>query len=188
MNTLEFYEKNGDHYFERTKKIDMKKTRDKFLSYIPNKGYILDVGCGSGRDSKAFLEQDYRVLSIDGSQKMVELSSLYTGQITKLVDLNTFSMDCLFDGIWASAILLHFSKPELKKIIKQLKNSLKTGGVIFASFKYGVKERIEDNRFFQDFDEFTILELFNGPVCNLWVESSLNPGDSTKWINIIQQK
>ena len=38
---------------------------------------ILDFGCGSGRDSKYFLEKGYTVRAIDGSEKLCELASKY---------------------------------------------------------------------------------------------------------------
>lgn len=55
-NTLDYYNKNAKLYFEQTVEGDLKENYNKFLSRIPSGSYILDFGCGSGRDSKYFIE------------------------------------------------------------------------------------------------------------------------------------
>ena len=40
-----------------TKSVEFHSVQDKFLSYLSDGSYILDFGCGSGRDSKYFLEK-----------------------------------------------------------------------------------------------------------------------------------
>ena len=68
-NTLDYYNKNAKLYFEQTVEGDLKENYDKFLSKIAKKSYILDFGCGSGRDSKYFMEKGYKVKAIDNRSK-----------------------------------------------------------------------------------------------------------------------
>ena len=49
--------------------------RDKFESYVIDGGRILDAGCGSGRDSRAFKHHGYSVVAIDASREMCRLAS-----------------------------------------------------------------------------------------------------------------
>ncbi len=39
----------------------------------------MDCGCGSGRDTKYFLEKGYEVTAIDGSEELCKKASVYTG-------------------------------------------------------------------------------------------------------------
>ncbi|MDN5332320.1 MAG: hypothetical protein PWP45_1545 [Tepidanaerobacteraceae bacterium] len=36
-----------------------------FLKWLPKGTKILDLGCGSGRDTKYFLENGYEVIAVD---------------------------------------------------------------------------------------------------------------------------
>ena len=51
MNTLDYYNKNSEEYFNSTLNVDMTNTYKPFLKLVPKDGKILDLGCGSGRDS-----------------------------------------------------------------------------------------------------------------------------------------
>ena len=72
-NTLEYYNKNAKIYCEQTLEGNMQENYDKFLQHLPSNAYILDFGCGSGRDSKYFIEKGYKVKAIDGSIEMCKL-------------------------------------------------------------------------------------------------------------------
>ena len=48
-----------------------------------------------------------------------------------------------FDGVWASASLLHVAQNKLQLTFQNLINSLKPGGILFASFKSGGNEQKE---------------------------------------------
>ena len=64
-NTLEYYDNNIDSYkdmwFNEFSKNYNFEIPDMFLSYIKNNSYILDLGCGTGRDSKYFIDKSYKV-------------------------------------------------------------------------------------------------------------------------------
>ncbi len=55
-STVRYYEENAADFIKNTVDIDMSVLYSYFLENIPAKGYILDAGCGSGRDSKFFLK------------------------------------------------------------------------------------------------------------------------------------
>ena len=79
----------------------MLSLQQEFLSYIPKGGTILDLGCGSGRDSKAFIEQGYAVEAVDGSQEMCKVASEYIGQKVICARFQDYKPNKLFDGVWA---------------------------------------------------------------------------------------
>ena len=58
---VEYYNKNADSLFEGSINADMSYTRDKFTSLLPYNAEVLDAGCGSGRDSKAFIDAGFNI-------------------------------------------------------------------------------------------------------------------------------
>ena len=59
MDTIEYYNKYASRIFEDTVDRDMEPQREEFLEELReiDGDTILDLGCGSGRDSLAFYEQ-----------------------------------------------------------------------------------------------------------------------------------
>ena len=79
-NTLEYYNKNAKIYCEQTLVGNLKENYDRFLKQLQPNSYILDFGCGSGRDSKYFIDNGYKVKAVDGSEEMCKLAKQYISQ------------------------------------------------------------------------------------------------------------
>ena len=75
--TLDYYDQNAETFVSGTLSADMENTRSRFSAHLPPKGIILDFGCGSGRDTKAFLDAGFRVDAVDGSGELCALASAY---------------------------------------------------------------------------------------------------------------
>ena len=63
-HSITYYNQNADKYCSNTLNVDMSKIYHSFLHHLPAGALILDVGCGSGRDSLHFLNQGYRVVAL----------------------------------------------------------------------------------------------------------------------------
>ena len=157
--THNFYTKNAEDFFSRTIDLDLTDIYAEFLPLIPNGGLILDAGCGSGRDSRYFLDQGYTVHAIDAAPELAEKATALIGQSVGIATFESFQTDRLFDGIWACASLLHVPLIELPNSINNLVSKLKLGGVFYMSFKYGRGERRRGKRLFTDMDEIGLEEL-----------------------------
>ncbi len=147
-NTLKYYNDNAEEYCEQTKYGDMQEAYDKFLDLLPKKAYILDFGCGSGRDSKYYLERGYKVMAIDGSENLCKLATEYIGQEVKCMKFEELSDKNLYDGIWACASILHVEREELPNILNKMLIALKDGGIIYTCFKIGDKSIVEDGKYY----------------------------------------
>ena len=113
--TLDYYNQNAESFIQGTVSVDFKETQDKFLQSLTGKT-ILDFGCGSGRDTKYFIESGYAVTAIDGSEELCKSASAYTGiQVKHMLFQDLNEVDC-YDGIWACSSILHLPKEELKNI------------------------------------------------------------------------
>lgn len=186
---VEFYNKNADSFFAESVFADMSSIQSRFLAYIPSGGRILDAGCGSGRDSKFFLDAGYDVVSFDASEEMCRRASDYIGKSVLNIRFEEIAYEEEFDGIWACASLLHVSQEALPCILRKMKCALKPGGVLYASFKYGEGTTFRGNREFSDFTEISIISPFEKEgfeiVSNI-VGADSRPGrENEKWVNVI---
>jgi SAM-dependent methyltransferase len=126
--TLDFYNQHGEDFFNRTVNLDIPQIWEPFLALVPAGGYILDAGCGSGRETRTFLERGYRVTAFDGSATMVRLAAAYTGQPVLHLTFDQMDFDSAFDGIWACATLLHIPRADLPGVFERFIRALKPGG------------------------------------------------------------
>lgn len=191
--TLDYYDVNADRFVAGTQTIDLTSTQTKFLSRLPQGSLILDFGCGSGRDTKYFLDHGMRVHAIDGSEKLCQIASAYTGIPVQQMLFQQFNETNLYDGIWACSSVLHLPKQELLTVIYQLINALKQNGVLYLSFKYGTFEGMRNGRYFIDFTEMKLKEFMEdiGELAleESWVTADVRENRSDeKWLHCILRK
>ncbi|MBS0271572.1 MAG: class I SAM-dependent methyltransferase [Proteobacteria bacterium] len=155
-DSIQYYDENAQNYFDTTICFDMRSLYDRFLPFIPKGGKILDAGCGSGRDSKYFLNQGYVVSAFDGSENMAKLASQLTGLTVQHKNFLDINSEEEFNGIWSSASLLHVPQPDLLKTLEKLKKALRYQGVWYMSFRFGEGERNEGDRYFNDQTEISL--------------------------------
>lgn len=162
MGTLDYYQRNAKDFFSQTINVDMQNVYQPFLEYLPkphlsNQQKILDVGCGSGRDSVFFANQGFEVVAIDGSKSLIELAqqtdTRIDWQCLRFDEIAKQSWQNQFTGIWACASLLHVAFDDLPKILNDLLSCLRPTGILYASFKYGNREREKEGRFFCDINQ-----------------------------------
>lgn len=189
IETIDYYDRHAEEYFDSTVDADMNDLYSRFLRHIKKAGYILDAGCGSGRDSKFFLSLGYSVKAIDGSKELCKLASENIGQEVECVNFQDLSYINEFDAIWACASLLHVYKNDLNKVINSLHKALKDKGIIYVSFKYGDCDRIQGERYFNDLNEDLIKKLLiSFDIKEMWFSDDVRPGRSDRWINVIAKK
>ena len=91
LKTISYYDQNAESFVGTTAGVDFHEVQDRFLNYVPVGGNILDFGCGSGRDTKYFLDKGYQVDACDGSEEMCKRASAYTGiEVKRMMDNSGF--------------------------------------------------------------------------------------------------
>lgn len=192
MSTIEFYNKHAQDFFESTVNVDISELYQLFLSMLPARARILDAGCGSGRDSKAFIKLGHEVTSIDASEELARVASEYTGKTVNVCRFDQIDTNLRFDGIWASASLLHVEASALPSTFARLAQNLDDGGVFYCSFKYGQEERTQNGRFFSDANESLLKAWLHSSalLCkHTWITTDARPGrENEKWLNAILVK
>lgn len=191
--TINYYDTNAKDFVEGTLNVDFKATQDKFINKLPSKGYILDFGCGSGRDTKYFLARDFNVDAIDGSIELCKIASEYTNIKVRHMYFNELSIVNKYDGIWACSSILHLSLDDLVDVFKRMSKALKDEGIIYTSFKYGDFSGERNGRYFTDMTEDSFAKLIanvdNLKVEEQWITADVRPQrGNEKWLNLILRK
>ena len=192
-HTLDYYNKNAQQFSKETISVDFTKTQDRFLNYLTDKGYILDFGCGSGRDTKYFLDKGFQVKAVDGSKELCRLAAEYTGIKVGQMLFEDLDEKEIYDGIWACSSILHLPKNELKTVFEKMLTALKENGWIYTSFKYGTFSGERNERHFTDFTEKSFLKFAQNierlDIVEHWLTGDVRPGrGDERWLNLLLQK
>lgn len=95
--TLEYYDENSEKFLADTANVEFGELQSRFASMLSAGGRVLDLGCGSGRDSLAFLKAGFDVDAIDGSKQMVEAAKSLTGLDVVQALFDEYEPDGLYD-------------------------------------------------------------------------------------------
>ena len=192
MQTIDYYNHHAEAFAHSTFYVEMESLYQPFLALLPEYAHILDLGCGSGRDSSAFKNKGYRVDAIDYSEELVKTATELTGIQVKHQSFYGLDEVAVYDGIWACASLLHCERRRLTEVLERMLRALKSEGVIYMSFKYGDSDREKDGREFTDLNEVQAHELlaqFNQvSLVKEWVTEDKRPDRSEQWLNLLWKK
>ncbi|AVH14895.1 class I SAM-dependent methyltransferase [Acinetobacter indicus] len=192
MKTIDYYNKHAEEFTASTFKVEMESLYAPFLRYLPEQASILDLGCGSGRDSFAFKNKGYQVEAIDYSAELVKKAKELTGIEVRQQSFYELNESEKYDGIWACASLLHCDRDCLPEVIGRIFKALKPNGVCYMSFKYGNTDREKDGRSFTDLDEEQARELLDQlegvTVLQQWNTVDKRPDRDEEWLNVLWKK
>src|SRR5262245_41028041 len=85
LPTLEFYAKEAVAYGARSDGIGASKALTAFLARLPRQGTVLDLGCGTGRDTKSLADAAFDVTAIDGSAEMAREAEKRLGRPVRVL-------------------------------------------------------------------------------------------------------
>lgn len=134
--TLAYYDKNAQGFWEGTRDHDVSQNIDVMLKYIEAASplELLDFGCGPGRDLVSFKALGHRVTGLEGSAQLAELARTHSG--CQVLEQNFLDLDlpsAHFDGVFANAVLFHIPSQALPHVLRTLHLALTPGGVLFCS-------------------------------------------------------
>ena len=191
--TAAFYKAKAKDYCEETCVFDMHNIHAVFLSKLPERAHILDLGCGSGRDSKHFIETGYTITAVDGSAEIAACAEQLIGQPVTVVTFQEIDFSNEFDGVWASASLLHCPKGQISDVMLGTVRALKPGGIAFMSFKWGDNETVDEKgRYFNNYTEESLGALLADvrefSIIEIGANSDSLRGIEQKWVNALVRK
>ena len=190
--TIQYYNRHAEEFCAGTFSADMSRSRDRFLAYLHQGSAILDAGCGSGRDTLAFLSAGYQVDAFDASEEMCRIASQKTGIPVRKQRFEKLEGEELYDGIWACASLLHVAAADLPDVLVRLYRLLKKQGIMYVSFKLGDGERQKDGRYFNDMREEVLCRLLcdaGFTVKETYITQDVREDRRDEaWVNLIAEK
>ena len=149
--TIGFYDRAASWYWSGTRDHDVSQNYAALLDAIVGKEpfAILDLGCGPGRDLVHFSSLGHRVVGLDGARAFVEMARDMTGCEVLHQDFIALDLpDAHFDGIFANAVLFHVPRPALPRVLGELHDCLRPGGVLFSSNPRGSnQEDVDGDRY-----------------------------------------
>ena len=193
FKTLTYYNTHAQSFAQSTRDVDFTAIQNKFLDKLPAGTFILDFGCGSGRDTRYFLDQGYRVEAIDGSEELCRLAGEYTGIEVKCMLFQELQDTDRYDAVWACSSILHLTYDDLISVLEKIARALKDKGLLYTSFKYGTEEGERNGRYFTDMTEEKLTGLLEKvpdfEIEEQWITSDVRPGrGEEKWLNLFLRK
>jgi SAM-dependent methyltransferase len=191
--TLEFYGREAERYCERTGSAPT-ATLGAFLGRLPHGATILELGCGSGRDSAEMLQRGYNVLPTDGSPEMAQQAGRRLHRSVAILEFGEIEGESKFDGVWANACLLHVPIPSMNDVIARIHRVLRPSGTLFASFKAGEGEgRDKFGRYYNYSSPIRLRTIFEeaAPWVSLQIQESPGVGFDdvpVAWLNCMALK
>lgn len=98
--------------------------------------FVLEIGCGDGRDAAEIVPYSKNYLGIDISEGMLTIArDRLPGTAFEIADIETYEFPDRIDIIFAFASLLHVPKVAFKHILKRAHEAMNPGGAFFISIK-----------------------------------------------------
>lgn len=191
--TLRYYATNATEYVRRTSQANLFGLYERFLPLLPSAAQILDIGCGSGRDMLAFKERGFDCLGIDPVAEFVKFSQEYSGCKAVLASVENMHFNQQFDGVWACASLLHLPRNRLPFALQNIKDALRSDGILFLSMQEGNSEGfVPDGRYFSRYSSAELCSQVRSAgftQLDLWTTTdTLSGREDLVWINILAKK
>ncbi|MBL8201033.1 MAG: class I SAM-dependent methyltransferase [Chromatiales bacterium] len=134
--TLDHYDRHAESFRAGTRDHDVSQNIEALLGAITGEPpfAILDLGCGPGRDLRAFRERGHRPVGLDGAGAFVRMARADTGCEVWHQEFLALALPAAhFDGVFANASLFHVPTADLPRVLGELHATLKPGGVLFSS-------------------------------------------------------
>ena len=139
QTTLAHYDDTADAFWEGTRDHDVSQNVHALLSHLGTGPFrILDLGCGPGRDLRAFRDLGHEAVGLDGAARFVEMARDHTGCEVLHQDFLALDLPAAhFDGVFANASLFHVPAQELPRVLGELRATLRPRGILFSSNPHG---------------------------------------------------
>ena len=117
--TIEYYNTNATKYFESTISVNLTHLYNLFLESLPKGNTILDLGCGSGRDSLYFKSKGYKVTALDGSPQLAAKATELLDQEVIVMNFEDFNLQEKFDRDGISEDEFNLIKNKIQTLIER---------------------------------------------------------------------
>jgi len=168
---------------------------EKSLRGVAKDAEILEIGSGVGVTAKFIESLGYKIQVSDAAKSFVKYLRENGFPNARQFNLITDEFWQNFDYILADAVLLHFTKDEVREVLKKVYDALNPGGIFEFSFMLGEGERWQNRlgaeRYFKDWQINEVQEILDDVDFDAKIEISGNYNDKNserRWICVTVQK
>lgn len=132
------YKKIAPTYFQANNDKVLTTHIEKFVTLVKPNGLVLDVGCGTGRDTAVLQSHNLHVVGLDLTFEMM-VYGRKNGNLGHYVQAEMQALPIAqgVDGIWASASLLHLPPDHIPETLSQFHHLLAPNGIFYCTIKQG---------------------------------------------------
>ena len=188
----DYYQKNYKAYHEKTFFIDPTSFLAPLAQRLSPEAFVLDVGCGSGRDLLWMKKQGFDVIGFERSPGLAELARDNAGCEVIEGDFETYDFSSIFvDGVVLVGALVHVPHERFSEVFKNITASISRRGNVLITLKEGQGDRIDaDNRTFYLWEDPKAREMFDAlgfKVCD-FSSSVSKTGSGDVWLSYVLDK
>jgi SAM-dependent methyltransferase len=133
------YEQDARAWAGREREAGERSARHgRFASLLRAGARVLDLGCGPGSDSDGLAARGMDVVGLDLTRAMLEIAASRVPCGLIQADGRCLPLrSATFDGVWASASLLHLPKSQVGLALAEVRRVLRWGGAFYSAMKAG---------------------------------------------------
>ena len=141
--TVASYDADAAAYRAGTQEMpdSVRAAMDRFVEALPAGARVLEIGSGPGRDARALEDAGLSVRRTDVTPAFVRMlrADGYAADLLDPLrdDVADPERDAPYDGVWASASLLHVRREDLPTVLERLAGATVGGGVLQLAVKEG---------------------------------------------------
>ena len=185
----DYYQENYKAYHDKTFSIDPTPFLEPLARRLPSEAFILDVGCGSGRDLLWMKKKGFDVIGFERSPGLAELARDNAGCEVIEGDFETYDFSSiLVDAVMLVGALVHVPHERFSKVFENITSAISDNGSVLITFKEGSGDRTDsDGRtsyLWQDEEARGFFDTLGFKVCDFSTSVS-KTGSGDVWMSYV---
>jgi SAM-dependent methyltransferase len=188
----DYYQENYKAYHEKTFSIDPSSFLTPLAQRLPAEAFVLDVGCGSGRDLLWMKKHGFEVIGFERSPGLAELAREIAGCEIIEGDYETYDFSLIqVDAVFLVGVMVHVPRERFSNVFKNITSAIPDNGLVLTTLKEGSGDiTYPDGRTFYLWEDPKAREMFDTlgfKVCD-FSSSVSKTGTGDVWMSYILEK
>ena len=188
----DFYRENHREYFERTFNINPSTFLSPLTAKLLPGAFILDVGCGSGRDLLWLKNRGFSIMGFERSPELAELARKSAGCEVLEGDFTSYDFSSIrADAVIIIGALVHTTQADFATVLCNIAKALKIEGFLLITVKEGTGTATgADGRIFYFFQHEDLEFIFASLGFHLleFSREASKTGTEEIWLRYLLQK